>query len=122
MGYLIRVFDLITTQPVTDVGGLMSSPALFPPVFVGLRASVRSGRWKYVGSLPVGDFHFPMFRATGATKPGTYDRWWLWDGKKEWFIGRLSTELCGLEQRAVWGDELLEQRIATGIDPFARVL
>jgi len=122
MGCLIRVFDLITTQPVTEVDGLRGLRALFPPVFVGLRASVQSGRWKYIGSLPVASFDFPMFRATGATKPGTYESWWLWDGKKEWFIGRLPEELRGLEQRAVWGDELLEQRIATGTDPFAKVL
>ncbi|MFZ0956972.1 MAG: Imm26 family immunity protein [Candidatus Sulfotelmatobacter sp.] len=121
MGYLIRVYDRITAVSLSSVAELASAGNLFPPVFVGLRASVKSGRWKHIGNLPVSNFHFPTFRATGATKPGIYESWWLWDGEKEWFIGRLPKKLHSLEQRVVWGDELLEERIATGRDPFGEV-
>ncbi len=119
MGCLVRVLDVITGQPVSTVEQLKDAGDLFPPVFVGLFASVRSGRWKSVGNLPVRSFRFPKFRATAATKPGTYENWWIWDGETERFIGKLPANLRSLEQKQVWGDELLEERIATGRDPFS---
>ena len=118
MGCLVRVLDRITAEAVATVAELANAGNMFPPVFVGLHASVKSGRWKCIGNLPVSDFPFPLFRATGATKAGIHENWWLWDGQNERFIGKLPKELHKLEQRAVWGDELLEERIATGKDPF----
>jgi hypothetical protein len=120
MGYLVRVLDRITTGSA-NVSELANAGDMFPPVFVGLRVSVRSGRWTCIGNLPVKDFSFPLFRDTGATKPGVYDSWWLWDGQNERFIGKLPKDLFNLERRTVWGDELLEERIATGRDPFEGV-
>lgn len=121
LGCLIRVFGKITNEPIRSVENLCGAGEMFPPVFVGLRTSVRSGRWKFVGRLPIGEFRFPLFRATSATKPGEYDNWWLWDGKEQRFIGRLPEELRSLEIELVWGDELLEDRIAYGKNPFAEV-
>jgi hypothetical protein len=120
LGYLIRVFDLISDEPL-PVESLRSCKELFPPVFVGLKASVASGRWKRIGLLEVGDFAFPTFRCTSSMKPGTYENWWLWEGGEPRFIGKLPPELRSLEIELVWGDELLEQRIATGKNPFAEV-
>ena len=122
LGYLIRVLDRVTEAPVSSVDQLRGAGEMFPPVFVGLPASVKSGRWKFVGTLPVAEFTFPMFRATSATKPGTYNNWYLWDGQKQRFIGRLPPELRSLEIEQVWGDELLEERIASGRNPFAEIL
>ncbi len=122
LGYLIQVFDRITDQPLSSAEELRGVGNMFPPVFVGLPASVKRGRWKYIGYLPVEDFHFPQFRAIGgALKPGTYENWWIWDGKQERFIGKLPNELRSLELRVVWGDELLEERIQTGKDPHAEM-
>jgi hypothetical protein len=121
LGNLVRVFDLVKVQPVEDVAQLKDVGDMFPPVFVGLRASVRSGRWKLLGHLPVKELQFPLFRATSATKPGTHKNWWIWDGHREQFIGALSENLRSLELKVVWGDELLEERIATGKNPFAGI-
>jgi hypothetical protein len=121
LGCLVRVLDLVTEVPLSSVHQLQCAGDIFPPVFVGLRASVRSGRWKFVGTLPVNEFKFPVFRATSATKPGTYNNWYLWDGQEQRFIGQLPPELRSLEIELVWGDEILEERIAYGRNPFAEI-
>ena len=121
MGSLVRVFDRTTSEPLSSAGALAGVGDLFGPVFVGLSSPVNRGRWKLIGSLPVKEQPFPRFRATSATKPGSYDNWWIWDGQTEVPIGRLPSKLRSLERRALWGDEALEQRIATGIDPFEGV-
>jgi len=64
--------------------------------------------------MPVKDFVFPKFRQAMGTKPGTYDSWFIWDGKKERKIGTLPEQLRSLELRCVWGDEGLEERIVAG--------
>ena len=119
-GYLIRVFAKITSEIVPATDDFQNVGEMFPPVFVGLRASVTSGRWKPLGRLSVPDFEFPRFRYRhGDLSPGAYDDWMLWDGQHHQPIGRLPSELRSLEHELVWSDELLEERIATGINPFA---
>ena len=121
MGFLVQVLDCISDCPL-NVEALSGAKPLFPPVFVGLRAAVNSGRWKRIGNRPVNDFKFPLFRATSATKPGKYDNWWLFDGRSQRFIGELPPELRCLEVEVAWGYELLGQRIATGHHLFEAVL
>jgi hypothetical protein len=113
-GYLVRVFDKITSEPLNTTAELVTAGLLFPPVFVGLRASVRSGRWKRIGSMVVKDFAFPKFRITMGTKPGTYQDWRIWDGTTTRTIGELPISLRSLELQSVWGDEALEERISSG--------
>lgn len=112
-GSLVRIFDRITSEPLS-VEQLQAAKELFPPVFVGLKAGIRSGHWRFIGHLPVKDFVFPTFRITNGHGPGTYEDWWIWDGNKKTFLGRLPEELRSLEVRCVWGSLLLEDRIATG--------
>lgn len=119
LGCLVKVFSKVTSKRLASVEELRDVGALFPPVFVGLRASVRTGRWTFIGGLPVKDFTFPKFRSTYGTKPGIYDDWWIWDGTQREFVGRLPPGLRPLEVKLVWGDELLEERIASGENPFA---
>lgn len=114
LGFLVKVFDLITTEPMDSATDLRTAGLLFPPVFVGLRASVRSGRWKKIGNIVIDDFEFPKFRNTVGTKPGTYNDWWIWDGTSTIKIGTLPKEMRSLELEQVWGDEALEQRIVNG--------
>jgi hypothetical protein len=115
LGYLVQVFDRITQIPLNSVDELSGAGPLFPPVFVGLRASVRSGRWEKIGSMPVNEFIFPQFRTTMGTKPGTYHDWRIWDGKNIVMIGNLPETMRCLELKQIWGDEGLEERIASGI-------
>jgi len=114
LGYLIEVFDYITQEPLNSVEQLENATALFPPVFVGLRASVRSGRWQKIGVMPVIDFVFPKFRITMGTKPGVYHDWRIWDGNNTVSIGNLPEHMRSLELKQVWGDEGLEERIVVG--------
>ena len=117
MGFLVQIFDLITKEEV-PVETLRTAGPLFPPVFVGLRASIRSGRWRIIGRLPIEEFVFPKFLYTHGTKPGVYDDWMVWDGGEMTFLGKLPPGLRGLEHKCIWGDELLEERIATGKNLF----
>jgi hypothetical protein len=114
LGYLIRVFDRITDRPIDDVTALNGARHLFPPVFVGLVATLRSERWRKIGNLEIGQFEFPKFRNTIGTKPGTYHNWYIWDGHDSIKIGDLPPELRALELEMVWGDEGLEERIVAG--------
>jgi len=106
------VLDRISKRPL-KIEELAGAKPLFPPVFMGLRTAVNSGRWKRIGNKAVTDFKFPLFRATSATKPGKYDNWWLFDGQTQRFIGALPTELRSLEVEVAWGYEMLEQRLDT---------
>jgi hypothetical protein len=119
-GYLVRVFDKITSTAMHNADELKNVPELFPPVFVGLRDAVRIGRWKRIGRLLVSDFGFPKFRYRhGGLSPGTYDDWMLWDGNQHQFIGRLTLDLRSLEDEVVWSAVLLEERIVAGRSPYA---
>jgi hypothetical protein len=114
LGYLVRVFDRITAEPLDSTAELDRAGLLFPPVFVGLLASVGSGRWTRIGTTPVNDFVFPKFRQAMGTKPGTYHDWRIWDGKKTVKIGTLPEQMRKYELAMVWGDEGLEERIVAG--------
>lgn len=122
MGCLIRVFDFLLDHEPESLAALKLAGEMFPPVFAGLKAAVKADRWKRIGSMPVPNFTFPTFRCTSATKPGTYENWWLWDGGAQRFIGKLPEELRSLEVEVSWGYELLEERIATGKNLFAKVV
>jgi hypothetical protein len=114
---MVRVFDRIVTEPLASLDELENAGELFPPVFVGLRTR----RWRRAGRLPLPPFDFPRFRSYCGSGPGTFENWWLWDGKDRKFIGVLPPQLRSLEVEVVWGDEALEERIATGVNPFAEV-
>jgi len=71
MGSLVEIYDFFSAEPVESglIDTLSSKPLLFPPVFVGLGAAIKSGRWSIVGHIPVFDFTFPEFRSTFGTGP-----------------------------------------------------
>ena len=113
-GYLVQVFDRITPEPLNSTVGIEGAGSLFPPVFVGLPASVAGGRWVRIGTMPVKDFVFPKFRQAMGTKPGTYDSWRIWDGKREIKIGNLPEQMRSLELKCIWGCDALADRIVAG--------
>jgi hypothetical protein len=80
-------------------------------VFVGLRATVKNGRWVRIRNLQVKDFTFPQFRQTMGTKPGTYHDWRIWDGENTVIIGDLPEGMRSLQLKSVWADEALENSI-----------
>lgn len=117
-GDMVRVFRKICSDPIASPGVVAESGEAFPPVFVGLRASVKSGRWQRIGHLPVYDFKFPQFRSSFGSVPGKYSDWWIRDRNGSVFVGRLPLHMRELELDQVWGDELLEERIVSGVNPF----
>lgn len=121
LGCLVQIFDVISQDHVS-LEKLRSAGILFPPVFTGLKAAIKSGDWRIVGHMPVEGFVFPEFRSTFGTKPGVYHDWKIWDGEKETFVGDLQTEHRALEGKVVWGYKLLEDRIATGANRHEHML
>jgi hypothetical protein len=121
-GPLLKVFNRIDSASSIEAESLQHTDELFPPVFAGLHASVRRGRWRFIGTFPVAPFRFPTFRNSFTMAHGENDDWWLWDGEKDRFIGRLPVSLRSLELKVTWGDELLEDRIASGDNPFANIV
>ena len=57
---------------------------------------------------------FPVFRTGTPNKEGRVEVWWLWDGEKEWKIGRLKPGMEKYPIRGVWNDALLIKRISEG--------
>ena len=116
MGYLVRVFYHIqeTGDTIPSPEQLLASGQRFPPVFVGLVAAVRTGKWRRVGKFPVENFQFPVFRTTSAAKLGIRDDWQLWDGECYRFVGKLPEEYRSFEIRQVWGLGNLAARIVGG--------
>lgn len=124
-GPMIRVFDLITRDDV-KIDELISSPTMFPPIIVGLKAAIRTGLWTIIGHSPIKYFESPNF--ISAMYDSINDRvgiWYLWDGieSKSVPIGyKLSEEYRELEQLVVWAAEDVVERIETGINPLDRRL
>jgi|APEBP8051072266_1049373.scaffolds.fasta_scaffold04523_5 hypothetical protein len=56
---------------------------------------------------------FPTFRASVKT-PNGRGPWWLWDGTKEWRVGKLEAGMELLPIREVVNDALLIERIVQG--------
>jgi hypothetical protein len=118
MGPLIQVFDLITPIEIS-IEQLKNAGPLFPPVFTGLFAAIRTGLWKVIGQLPVATFSYQKFISTmyfsDTNQVGT---WYLWDGERYTPIGRkLPKEYKHLEQLIVWDPNNLARRIETGKNP-----
>ncbi|MDQ8205892.1 hypothetical protein QEH52_00080 [Coraliomargarita sp. SDUM461003] len=88
--------------------------------FFPLQAAVNHGGVEIVGNevVPAEEKSFPVFR-TGMVDPQTrkVSVWWLWDGEKEWKIGKLSPEQRSLPIRGVWNDTILIERIESGWTP-----
>jgi len=113
IGTLVRVFDVVRDRPV-DVDVLRRAGLLFPPVFVGLLAALRVCGWQRIGNFPAKGYWFPRFRATIDTRPGVYENWSIWDGRRTVFVGKLRKRHRSLELKTVHSPQRLAQRIVEG--------
>ena len=93
---------------------------LFFSTFFPLGAAVNRCIVSVVGNatIPEKQKPFPLFR-NGVVDPKTkkVETWWLWDGEKEWCIGKLTKEQRRLPLNEVWNDTLLVERIESGWTP-----
>ena len=112
-GAMLRIFNQVYPSRPTNFDATIKLAVRFS-VFFPLQAAVNRGLVEVVATLQVPEElkQFPVFRS-GMVNPETkkVDAWWLWDGEKEWRIGRLTQEQRKLSIRGVWNDTILIQRI-----------
>jgi hypothetical protein len=115
MGPIIQVFDLFSDSKIRAQEFETAQP-LFPPIFTGLFAAIRTGLWSIVGKSGIKDFVYPNFVSTlYDQKTGKARTWFLWDGNKSIPLGlQLPDEYKKLEYLVVWSPYDVVKRIETG--------
>lgn len=99
--------------------GLSSCRPTFPPVIVGILIAVRTGRWSVIGHINPGRVPEPLFLMSNARRGAGEAFWWLRrDGKQIELGTNVPEKYRTLEVHGGWSAELIEERIATGVDPF----
>jgi hypothetical protein len=120
--YLIRVFrDLHAERPKSleqVVNGAVAFSIFFP-----LATALNKGIFSVVGNQPVPAYlqPFPVFRDCHPDITNREnDIWWLWDGQKEWKIGKITKEIQSLDYRAICNDTRLIELVEEGYRPENR--
>jgi hypothetical protein len=89
---MIRIFDKVYPAKVEDPQEITNLPIRFI-TFFPLGAAVKRRLVEIIGNIPVPPEMqtFPIFRS-GTPDPRTNKvaNWWLWDGDKEWRVGKLN--------------------------------
>jgi len=119
-GELIRVIDSVFQARPSDPRALSETETKFV-TFFPLSAALRRGIFEIIGhaDVPRECQKFPLFRE-GVADPKTKtvgNNWWLWDGTKEWRVGKLTSEQWKLPILGIWNDTLLIERIEAGWMP-----
>ncbi len=112
-GALLRILPGFFEQKPRDLCELVKEKEEFV-TFFPLQAAVNRKIFAVVESCEVPERarHFPLFRAAGyVDRTGKVHDWWLWDGEREWRVGRLTPEQTKFPIRSVINDTLLIQQI-----------
>ena len=114
-GALLRIFPGFHKTRPTDFSKIVTLDPQFM-TFFPLGAACNRGMVKIVANTEVPGVaaKFPVFRTGTPNKEGRVEVWWLWDGEKEWKIGRLKPGMEKYPIRGVWNDALLIKRISEG--------
>jgi len=112
-GGLLRVLQV--REKVEDIARLSCALHQFT-TFFPLDAAINRQIVMSIGNLPVrNEFkEFPVFRCGTANSKGVVEVWWLWDGKNEERVGKLSPKQMEYPIRGVINDTLLIARICSG--------
>jgi len=125
-GPLIRVFDLITEKKLQSeqlLEALKDAAPLFPPVFTGLFAAVRTGLWNVIGHTAVEEFVYPGFVSVMHEGYRPVSFWYIWDGEKWIQVGsKLPDQYKSLEFLAGWSPHDVAHRIETGQNPYEKMI
>lgn len=119
MGSLLRILPGLHATRPTRFSDLVGEPERFV-VFFPLRAAVAHGTVQVVSQeqIPERCQAFPLFRTGHRDRAtGRIENWWLWDGQREWRVGKLAPEHRNLPTREIWNDTLLIERIIEGWSP-----
>jgi hypothetical protein len=119
-GSLLRVIEGFFPERSQDLEKLAAAPTKFF-AFLLLQGTVRLGLFTYVGWAPVPahSSKFPLFR-NGMFNPRTKcvgDNWWLWDGHREWRVGKLKPEQYRLPLQQIVNAAMLVHRLEIGWMP-----
>ena len=96
-GSLIRVLEGFYDKRLSqeELIDLVKKPHRFQ-TFCFLQQGFKEGKIIHVGNFLVPEFaqKFPIFKGSNALpgKDPLEKVWWLWDGEKEWKVGKLSLE------------------------------
>ena len=117
-GALIRVLPGLHDARPKDFSALVRQPEQFS-VFFPLGAAVHRGIVTIVAHEPIPEAArpFPLFRAGIKDPSGRVRTWWVWDGQREWRVGRLSEGQRDLPIRKVVNATMLIHLIVTRWSP-----
>jgi hypothetical protein len=120
MGSLLRILPGIFSKRPENFLGLVEQKEQFA-VFFPLRAAIKQRIVQIVGheELPAWAVAFPLFRngEGGQDEDEEVDDWWLWDGKKEWSVGQLTSEMRFYPELQIVNDTALVEMIEDGYRP-----
>jgi hypothetical protein len=94
-GSLLRVFPGTFSHRPVDLSAFVDQMPMFTHFFP-LRSELKhkDTPLSIVGhvELPKWAVPFPLFRNGLPDREGVVHQWWLWDGEKEWTVGKLTPE------------------------------
>jgi hypothetical protein len=118
-GALLRVFNGIYVERISDINLFYRLGVRFK-IFFPLHESINRGIFKVIGNIdiPPDRIIFPTFR-NGVRNPSTgkVDTWFIWNGKEEWPVEKLSAEQRKYSLEWIVNDTRLVELIETGWRP-----
>ena len=118
-GEVLRIFKDFYKERPSDFTNMASEKEKFIVLFP-LNEAVKQKIFEVVGraEIPESSKKFPIFRnGLPNQKTGKIEVWWLWDGEKEWKIGKIKKEQRKLPLHEVINDTLLIERLESGWTP-----
>ena len=118
-GSLLRVLPGFFHERPMDFSEIVQRKEDFV-TFFPLQAAVSRSVVEIVGNeeVPPRARVFPLFRNPGSIdREGRIHDWWLWDGEREWQVGKLKRSQLKLPILGVMNDTLLIERIEEGWKP-----
>ena len=113
-GALLRVLPGLFEERPPSLAELAATRERFW-TFFPLRAAISRGLVRLVGAeeIPERARGMPLMRARGGIdRSGTVLNWWLWDGQREWNIGKaLTPEQTELSIASTVNNTMLVERI-----------
>ena len=108
-GALLRILPRFFEERPPDLCELVKEKEKFV-TFFPLQAAVNREIFDVIENcdIPQSAKQFPLFRAAGSIdRNGKVLDWWLWDGEREWRIGKLTADQMKLPMRHVVNDTQL---------------
>lgn len=116
MGSLIRVLPGVFDRRPEDIDVVLNNETnfwVFFPVSGALKLKIINKLGNF--NVPEHSLKIPLFRAGDVdSETRKVETWWLWDGERQWKVGKISEEQRKLPIRQIWNDTMLIERIEEG--------